>query len=90
MRLFYVDFIIRMRNGKVFLFDTKTEGSDPDAVEKHNALIDYIMAENSRGANLAGGIIIQDSMELWKYSPMKIDTTESLDGWSTFHPSDYK
>ena len=23
--LFYVDFIIRMKNGKVFLFDTKTE-----------------------------------------------------------------
>ena len=40
--LFYVDFIVRMKNGQIFLFDTKTEGSDPEAVNKHNALIYYI------------------------------------------------
>ena len=37
--LFYVDFVIRMKNGQVFLFDTKTENSDSEAPNKHNALI---------------------------------------------------
>ncbi len=34
--LFYVDFVIRMKSGQIFLFDTKSAGSDVDAVEKHS------------------------------------------------------
>ena len=40
--LFYVDFVVRMKNGQVFLFDTKTENSDSEAPNKHNVLIDYM------------------------------------------------
>ena len=40
--LFYVDFIISMKNGHVYLFDTKSIGSDAFAHEKHNALMRYI------------------------------------------------
>ena len=40
--LFYVDFVVRMKNGQIFLFDTKTEGSDAEAPYKHNALMEYI------------------------------------------------
>ena len=49
--LFYVDFIIRMKNGHIYLFDTKSVESDPEAPNKHNALIDYmeIQGDDLRG-----------------------------------------
>ena len=52
--LFYVDFVIRMKNGQIFLFDTKSAGSDVDAVEKHNALIDYMESEANKERHLKG------------------------------------
>ena len=48
--LFYVDFVIRMKNGQVFLFDTKTENSDAEAPNKHNGLIDYLKQYRQDGA----------------------------------------
>ena len=83
--LFYVDFVIRLKNGKVFLFDTKTKGSDIDAPNKHNALLDYIGAEENKDKNLTGGIIIQEG-SIWKYSPFKIEDTEDLTNWDGFFP----
>lgn len=52
LHAFYVDFIaVTEPDSKgvstICLFDTKTEGSDEDAVEKHNALIDYINQWNN-------------------------------------------
>ena len=83
--LFYVDFVLRLKNGKVFLFDTKTKGSDIDAPNKHNALLDYIGAEENKDKNLTGGIIIQEG-SIWKYSPFKIEDTEDLTNWDGFFP----
>ena len=57
--MFYVDFVIRMKNGQVFLFDTKSEDSDKNAPCKHNALIDYIHNEENADKHLKGGVIIQ-------------------------------
>ena len=73
--LFYVDFVIRMKNGKVYLFDTKTENSDPEAPNKHNALIDY-MADKG----LKGGVIVERN-EVWYYSPLHINNTDDVRGW---------
>ena len=87
--LFYVDFVVRMKNGQVFLFDTKTEGSDPEAPNKHNALIDYINSEANKALNLKGGIIVSKG-ENWKYSEFKIKTTEDATGWTAFYPDQYK
>lgn len=85
--LFYVDYIIRLKNGKICLFDTKTKGSDPNAALKHNALLAYMREQNSHGRKLMGGIIIQDSnSEKWFYSPLEIEYTDSLEGWSEFDP----
>ncbi len=36
---FYVDFVIKLKNGKIALFDTKTKNSDTNFIEKHNSLI---------------------------------------------------
>ena len=81
--LFYVDFVVRMKNGQVFLFDTKTENSDSEAPNKHNALIDY-MADK----NLLGGVIVEKN-DVWYYSPLHIDSTEDVRGWDTFFPDKY-
>ena len=81
-RCFYVDYVIRMKNGTVCLFDTKTKDSDPNAPAKHNALLDYIEHENStNGKRLMGGVIIQED-DNWYYSPMKIENTSSTNGWT--------
>ena len=87
--LFYVDFVIRMKSGQVFLFDTKSAGSDPDAVEKHNALINYIESEENKDKHLKGGIIIERN-DNWKYCPLKIDNTTDIVEWDSFYPKEYK
>lgn len=78
--LFYVDFVVRMKNGKVYLFDTKTENSDPEAPNKHNALIDY-MADK----DLKGGVIVEKN-EVWYYSGFHIENTTDVRGWDVFYP----
>ncbi len=85
--LFYVDFVIRMKSGRIFLFDTKTTGSDPNAAPKHNALIDYIDSEEGQKLNLGGGIIIEDG-ENWKYSKAKISGTLNTSEWECFYPDE--
>ncbi len=81
--LFYVDFVIRMKNGQVFLFDTKTENSDSEAPYKHNGLIDYM-----EGTDLRGGVIVENH-GVWHYSRFHIETTEDVTGWDAFFPDQY-
>ena len=82
--LFYVDFVIKAKSGTVYLFDTKTKGSDVDAPAKHNALVDFMAVEGAkRGCTMKGGILIRDA-GLWRYSPMKIENTTDLMGWEAF------
>ena len=90
--LFYVDFVIKMNNGQVFLFDTKTENSDPDAPQKHNALLDYMQNEENTPKHLQGGIIVHDINHSgnWLYSPLPIDNTYDTRGWDAFFPDMYK
>lgn len=84
--LFFVDFVIKMRNGKVFLFDTKSSGSEPQTAHlKHNALIKYMAKENENGKNLAGGVIVKDG-ENWIWSRSIINDTVNHDGWDYFDP----
>lgn len=87
--LFYVDFVVRMKNGQVFLFDTKTEGSDSEAPYKHNGLIDYINQEENKKLGLKGGIIVPKGSN-WLYSPFKIESTSDATNWTPFYPDQYK
>lgn len=84
--LFYVDFVIKFRSGRLGLFDTKSVGSDADAPLKHNALLDYI--ESTEEIDVFGGVIIEapDNQNHWRYSENRIDNTTNLDGWSWFNP----
>ncbi|MDO5760221.1 MAG: DEAD/DEAH box helicase family protein [Bacteroidota bacterium] len=89
--LFYVDYIIHLRNGITCLFDTKTKQSDMNAPSKHNALIKYINEQNKQQDNkLLGGIIIEDAKSegVWKYSNFPIENTEDLQGWDVFSPKE--
>jgi len=90
--LFYVDFVIRMKNGHIYLFDTKGANGDidTDVVEKHNALIDYIASENKKndnggGGTLRGGVIKQSGLN-WLFSPLKIDDAQDTTNWGMFIP----
>ena len=79
---FYVDFVIRLKNGKIMLFDTKSPGSEPlTAHRKHNALNAYIVAENEKGANLVGGVIVKDGIN-WVWSRYTIENTVDHAGWA--------
>ncbi|MGM9760506.1 MAG: DEAD/DEAH box helicase family protein [Parabacteroides sp.] len=88
-RLFYVDFVLRMRNGQLFLFDTKSAESDAEAPQKHNALLRY-MQEVHPKQHLKGGVLIEDVRTgNWLYSPLPItDTTDTLH-WDAFFPDQY-
>lgn len=83
--LFYVDFVIRMKSGRIFLFDTKTSNSDNEAPAKHNALIEYVHKAQSEGKDLAGGVIVEDN-SLWRYCPLQIDNTTDFSNWDTWFP----
>ena len=85
--LFYPDFIIRMKDGRVFIFDTKTAESEPaTAYLKHNALRDYIAALNADGRDVDGGVIIRpDGQSYWIYPRHDIATTAAPhSSWTQF------
>ena len=88
--LFYVDFIIRAKSGKVYLFDTKGDANagdiDPEVENKHNALIDYMAKQNEKGKNLHGGVIKRDPHGNWLYSPLKIEDANDTLSWTIFDP----
>lgn len=91
--LFYVDFIIRMKNGEILLFDTKTKRSDVEAPYKHNALLKYMQEPENRCKRLRGGIIIADDFGNWVYSPKPLDLvrgTADISDWVIFDPQQYK
>jgi len=90
-RLFYPDFVIRTKDSMIYLFDTKTEGSDPaNAHLKHNALIEFVEARNLKGLKTIGGIIIgrrTGIITTWQYCSNRIKNTKELKGWDYFNPA---
>lgn len=83
--LFYVDFVIRMKNGHIYLFDTKSHGSDIFAADKHNALLEYIKHNTTAGQPLAGGVIVHQGSN-WLYSPLPVENTTDTLNWNSFYP----
>lgn len=83
--LFYVDFVIRMKNGHIYLFDTKSAGSDIFAADKHNALLLYMKDNATAEQPLAGGVILHQGSN-WLYSPLPIENTTDTLNWDSFYP----
>jgi type III restriction enzyme len=55
---FYVDFIVKLKDGKIGLFDTKAGMTQKVAGTKIDGLNRYIKTENQKGKKLFGGIVI--------------------------------
>ena len=85
-RSFYVDYLIMHQDGTIGLFDTKTKGSDKEAVYKHNALVEYMAA---LGKKVVGGILIYDGFN-WKYPESTIANDDDLSTWRDYSPMWYK
>ena len=93
LRLFYVDFVIKFKSGKIGLFDTKTKRADLDAPKKHNALLDYMDTENKTNPDrfLLGGILIPEEtsgIQSFRYCSNRIVDTNDLTGWDFLNPAE--
>jgi len=78
---FYVDFIVKLQDGRIGLFDTKSGITAEIAGPKSEGLQKYIKEENKKGKKLFGGIIVPKSGSFWicDKSPYKYD--KNLTGW---------
>lgn len=54
---FYIDFIVKFKDGRIGLFDTKVGLTKQVAGPKIDGLYEYIQSENRKGKNLFGGIV---------------------------------
>jgi len=70
-RPFYVDWIVKYKNGKLALFDTKSGITAETAKSKAEGLYEYIKDQNSKGKNLFGGIVINKDGS-WRYNDNEI------------------
>jgi type III restriction enzyme len=70
-RAFYVDWIVKYKNGKLALFDTKSGITAETAKSKAEGLYKYIKEQNSKGKNLFGGIVINKDGS-WRYNDSEI------------------
>lgn len=62
---FYVDWIVKFKDGRIGLFDTKAGITAKDAKERAEGLAKYIKSENLINKNLFGGIIIEKDGSFW-------------------------
>ncbi len=79
---FYVDFIVQLKNGDVWILDTKKGQTAENAKEKSEGLVKYIKEQKKKGKKLFGGIVIPidgqwryNNNEKYEYNP------KDLKGW---------
>ena len=83
---FYVDFIVRMKDGSVGLFDTKSGLTRQVAGPKVAGLYTYIQEQNKKGKKLFGGIVTNTDPRnytgRWVYFNKDIKVlSNGLDNW---------
>ena len=69
-KLFYLDFVVMLTDGRLCLFDTKGGIYAKTATECAEGLAEYIAAENKKSKKLFGGIVIKDKNS-WRYNDSK-------------------
>ena len=67
---FYVDFIVKMNDGRIGLFDTKGGYTAELAASRAEGLAKYIDEQNKKGKRLFGGMVLLDKKS-WRYSDTK-------------------
>ncbi|MDD5259479.1 MAG: DEAD/DEAH box helicase family protein [bacterium] len=85
---FYVDFIVRMKDGTIGLFDTKSGLTRQVAGPKVDGLYSYIQDQRRKGIKIFGGIVTNtDSRNYngrWIYFTKKSnELTNNMDNWDT-------
>ena len=68
---FYVDWIVKYKNGKLALFDTKFGLTAEAAKSRAEGLYQYIKEQNAKGKDLFGGIVIPHSGS-WRYNDREV------------------
>ena len=85
---FYVDFIVRLKDGTIGLFDTKSGLTKQVAGPKVDGLHTYIREQNKKGKKIFGGIVTNTNNR--KYAGRWVyfnkdgkELTGKLDNWTT-------
>jgi len=83
---FYIDFIVKMKDGRIGLFDTKGGIYAQTAKDRAEGLQAYIKKLNKAGKKLFGGIVVKDknswrvnSKDKYSYNPNNLKDWEFLD-----------
>jgi type III restriction enzyme len=85
---FYVDFIVKMKDGRIGLFDTKAGLTKQVAGPKIDGLYKYIKKENKKGKKLFGGIVVNTDQREYKGRWIYFDKTSkefldsSFENWN--------
>jgi len=74
---FYIDFIVKLKDGRIGLFDTKSGITLKIAGSKIDGLHNYIKEENNKGKNLFGGIVTNTNQKEYKARWIYFDKTSS-------------
>lgn len=74
---FYIDFIVKLQDGRIGLFDTKSGITLKVSGPKIDGLHDYIKKENEKGKNLFGGIVTNTDQREYKGRWIYFDKTSS-------------
>lgn len=84
---FYVDFIVKFKEGMLGLYDTKGGATTEGAKFRAEGLQRYLKEEKKEGKKLDGGIVIFEDGSFWinrnkqySYNPNKLS-----DGWEIFN-----
>lgn len=72
---FYIDFIVKMKDGGIGLFDTKAGFTKQVAGPKIDGLYKYIQRENKKGKKLFGGIVANTDPQNYKGRWVYFDKT---------------
>ncbi|HCK65815.1 MAG TPA: hypothetical protein DHW49_06090, partial [Anaerolineae bacterium] len=81
LKPFFVDWIVKFKDGKIGLFDTKEGITAETAKYKAEGLAAYIKEENKKGKKLFGGIVVPKDKS-WRFNDSeKYDYSPDLKGW---------
>ncbi len=69
---FYPDYIIKFKDNRIGIFDTKAGITAETAKEKADSLQNFIVTENEKGLNLFGGIVIIDNSKQFRINEQPI------------------
>jgi len=85
---FYIDWIVKYRDGRIGLFDTKAGITAETAGSRAEGLAKYIQEQNKKGKNLFGGIIIEKDKTFWLNQKTEYQYNENDligTGWEVFN-----